>query len=218
MKILTEEEIKAHHYHTLSGAIKGGVIGLAISGFIFKIVPLKFPKFNPSRMTPSIKTALFISPPTLFASICAEEASNSFDRVMYGTGNSRELIEEHQRWSKLSLSDKILESSNKHKYKIIVGAWAAAMYGSWRVVDRDPIMTKTQKIVQARMYAQGLTVLLLLGSVGLSMYESKRHPETHSLDTSRRWENLIEQAEQQEAAAKLTQRSNDDRIKGKIFK
>ena len=80
-------------------------------------------------------------------------------------------------------------------------------------------MTKTQKIVQARMYAQTLTVLLLLGSIGLSVYEDKLHPDAQKLERARRWERVLEQAEEEEAKAKQAGfRSNEDRVKAKIFK
>ncbi|CAR21283.1 HIG1 domain-containing protein [Lachancea thermotolerans] len=221
MKILTEEEIEAHHYHTLSGGVKGTVAGLVISGLLFRYAPVKFPKFQPKRMPWSLKTAMFITPPTLLASIGAEEASTSFDNMMYGSGSaSRDAIEEHRRWKSLPLSEKLTEGASNHKYKIIVAAWAASMWGSWKFVDRDPIMTKTQKAVQARMYAQGLTVMLLLGSIGLSMYEEKLHPDAKKLDRSKRWERLLERAEEEEARAQKEAgfRSNEDRVKAKIFK
>lgn len=220
MKILTEEEIDAHHYHTLAGGVKGTIAGLIISGLAFKFLPMRYPKFRPGKLPWSMRTALFITPPTLLASICAEEASTSFDNIMYGSGeSSREAIEEHRRWKNLSITEKVTESLSNNRYKIIVGAWAASMWGSWKFVDRDPIMTKTQKIVQARMYAQTLTVLLLLGSIGLSVYEDKLHPDAQKLERARRWERVLEQAEEEEAKAKQAGfRSNEDRVKAKIFK
>ncbi|SCU78096.1 LANO_0A02080g1_1 [Lachancea nothofagi CBS 11611] len=220
MKILTEEEIEAHHYHTLSGGLKGAVAGLVISGLVFKLAPVKFPKFQPSKLPWSLRTAIFITPPTLLTSICAEEASTGFERMMYGTGSSSNAaVEEHQRWKQLPWSERFIEGVSSNKYKIIVAAWAASMYGSWKFVDRDPIMTKTQKAVQARMYAQTVTVALLLGSIGLSMYEEKKHPDARKLEASRRWEKALERAEEEEALASQSGfRSNEDRVKAKIFK
>lgn len=220
MKLLTEEEIEAHNYHTISGGIQGTVAGLVISGLMFKLLPKRYPKFNPSSMTPSIKTALFITPPTLLASICAEEASTNFDKAKYGTGSSStDAIEEYQRWKNLPLSEKIIGGLSNNKYKIIVVAWAASMYGSWKFVDRDPIMTKTQKAVQARMYAQAITVALLLASVGFSVYEQKLHPDAEKLERDRRWEKALKQAEEDELrAATAGIRTNEERVKGKIFR
>ncbi|CEP61141.1 Rcf2p LALA0_S02e07646g [Lachancea lanzarotensis] len=220
MKILTAEEIEAHHYHTLSGGVKGAVAGVIISGLIFKLAPLRFPAFRPAKMPWSLKTAMFITPPTLLTSICAEEASTAFEQQMYGSNaTTNAAVEDHRRWKQLPWSEKLIEGVSSNKYKIIVAAWAASLYGSWKLVDRDPIMTKTQKAVQARMYAQTVTVVLLLGSIGLSMYEEKQHPDARRLEESRRWEKVLERAEEEEANAKKAgKRTNEDRVNAKIFK
>lgn len=223
MKLLTKEEIEAHRSHTLSGGIQGCVAGLAVSALMFKFLPRRYPSFNPARMTWSIKTALFITPPTLLTAICAEEASNNFDATMYSSGSSsKDAIEEHQRWKNLPLKDKLVEGLSNNKYKIITGAWAASLYGAWVLVDRDPIMTTAQKAVQARMYAQFITVALLLASVGLSMYEAKLHPDKKKQGEKRRWEKALQYAEQEEreeAEAKARGFvSNEDRVNAKIYK
>lgn len=223
MKILTAEEIEAHRYHTLAGGLKGAVAGLIISGAIFKFVPMKYPKFNPKNMTYSIKTALFIAAPTFLTAICAEEASTKFDELMYGSGSeSSNAIEEHKRWKTLSVSEKLVEGLSNNRYKIITGAWAAALYGSWAFVNKDPIMTRTQKAVQARMYAQFITVALLLASMGLSMYEQKLHPNKQKQNEDRRWEKLLKEAEKEEAAEverkKTGFANNEERMNAKIFK
>ncbi|KAH3687995.1 hypothetical protein WICPIJ_001027 [Wickerhamomyces pijperi] len=196
MKLLTDDEIEAHWWATASGACKGLASGLLVSGAIFKLGPRKWPNF-PKNLPWSIRTAIFISPPTVATTIWAEEASNSFDRAMYSSDHdSKRLLEEHARWSKLSLGGKITNTLVEHKYKFIVGAWAASMYGSWVYVDKDPIMTKTQKIVQARMYAQFLTVLLLLGSIGLSIYDEKAHPENYNVEEKDDWKRILEEEQE----------------------
>lgn len=223
MKILTSEEIEAHRYHTLAGGLKGAIAGLVISGAIFKLGPMRYPKFNPKAMTWSIKTALFITPPTLLTAICAENASTNFDELMYGSGSeSSQALEEHKRWKNLSLKHKIVESLSDNKYKIITGLWAASLYGSWVFVNRDKIMTKTQKAVQARMYAQFITVALLLGSMGLSMYEQNMNPGKQKQTEQRRWDRLLEEAEKAEKAEQERAitgfKSNQERVNAKIYK
>ncbi|QLG70773.1 hypothetical protein HG535_0A07150 [Zygotorulaspora mrakii] len=223
MKILTAEEIEAHRYHTLSGGVKGIVAGLLISGAIFKIVPLRYPKFNPKAMTYSVKTAMFITPPTLLAAICGEEASSKFDEIMYSSGaESSQALEEHRRWKNLPFKEKLVEGLSNNRYKLITGAWAASLYGSWVFVNRDPIMTRTQKAVQARMYAQFITVLLLLASMGLSMYEQKLHPNKQKQNEQQRWNKLLQEAEVEEEREKERLKTgfatNQDRINAKIFK
>jgi len=195
MKLLTQEEIDAHFYATTAGGLKGLAAGLLVTGAIFKIGARKYPKF-PKNLPWSIRTAMFISPPTVGITIGAEEASNSFDRELYsGEFDSQKKLEEYKQWSQLPLTQKFTQGVLNHKYKIIVGAWAASMYGSWVFVDRDPIMTKAQKIVQARMYAQGLTVMMLLGSMGLSLWDEKAHPENYAKPADDDWKKILAEEE-----------------------
>ncbi|EDO18785.1 hypothetical protein Kpol_1028p60 [Vanderwaltozyma polyspora DSM 70294] len=227
MKLLTAEEIEANRYHTLMGGLQGLGAGLLISAVGFKYGPKKFPKFKPSAWPWSMKTALFITPPTLLSAICAEEASNKFDEITYGSGKeSKEYLEDQVRWQKLSFKEKCLEGFSNNRYKIITGAWALSMWGSWELVNRDKIMSSAQKAVQARMYAQFITVALLLGSMMLSMYENKLHPNQRQLNEKRRWEKALQQAEidQQlhEEGTEIVRKtgfvSNQDRKNAKIFK
>ena len=82
-------------------------------------------------------------------------------------------LEEYREWNRLSLSDKCFTVLNDNKYKIIISAWAGSLYGSWVLVNRDKIMDTAQKAVQARMYAQGITIILLLGTLLLAMKEER---------------------------------------------
>ncbi|ODV70631.1 HIG1 domain-containing protein, partial [Cyberlindnera jadinii NRRL Y-1542] len=197
MKLLTDDEIDAHWWVVAEGGLIGLAAGLLATGAIFKYGAYKYPGF-PKNLPWSIRTAIFISPPTVGITIGAEEASNAFDREMYSNDyNAKLKLEEHKRWAELPLSQKFVQGAANNKYKIIVGAWAASMWGSWVFVDRDPIMTKTQKIVQARMYAQFLTVGLLLGSIGLSMYDEK-HNAPAKVEELQGWEKvLLEEEERQ---------------------
>ncbi|SMN21576.1 similar to Saccharomyces cerevisiae YNR018W AIM38 Putative protein of unknown function [Maudiozyma saulgeensis] len=220
MKILTSEEINAHSAYTLKGGALGAVVGLAGSAALFRFLPKRFPSFKPSQMTWSVKTALFITPPTLFTAICAEEASNRFDALKYsGNYQSEEAAEKQAAWDKLTRTEKTIESLNNNKYKIITGIWAASLYTAWEIINRDKIMNATQKAVQARMYAQFITVILLLGSVALSSYEKKLNPDKEKQIEKQRWANALRAAaEQEKLAAAQTTFSNEERRDAKIFK
>lgn len=215
MKLLTEDEVDAHWYATGAGAIKGLAAGTLFSVGLFKLGGRRYPKFF-NNLTWSIRTAIFISPPTIATTIWAEEASNAFDREMYSNEfdeNARkQKLEEYSKWAELPLSQKISGGLINHKYKIILTGWAASMYGSWVIVDRDPIMSKAQKIVQARMYAQFLTVGLLLGSVALSLYDEKAHPEHYDKREKPSWEKVLEEELSREKAEKAHQPYQRTRI------
>lgn len=170
MKLITEEEKKAHWDVVSIGGIKGGLLGVGLSTALFAAAPHRFPKLL--KLPWSIRTAIFVMPPAFTASLNAELCSSDFDYQMYSSeASQKRVLEESRRWNSLTTAEKTAETLNNNKYPIITGLWAASMWGSWVIVNRDPLLTKTQKFVQARMYAQFLTVGLLLASMALSMYE-----------------------------------------------
>ncbi|CCH58461.1 hypothetical protein TBLA_0A06690 [Henningerozyma blattae CBS 6284] len=224
MKLLTSEEIEENKRQTLIGGLQGCVGGLVISGLLFRLMPRRYPWFNPKKMPWSLKTAIFIMPPTALMAICAEEASNRFDEEKY-SGKQLERINEVKNEVKgqNSAMVNILDTLSKHQYKIITGLWAGSLWASWVVINRDKIMTKAQKIVQARMYAQFVTIGLLLGGLGLSMYEEKLHPNKHKAMEQRRWEEVLKEAEEKserekEGVASPVYVPTEDRMSSKIYK
>jgi hypothetical protein len=49
-------------------------------------------------------------------------------------------------------------------------SWAASMVGALGYSFSNKYLTTQQKVVQARMYAQGITILVLMASAGISIY------------------------------------------------
>ena len=85
--------------------------------------------------------------------------------------------EELQR-RKLQAQKPFLERSKdwarENRYAIIGGSWAASMAAALTIVGRNPYQSTAQKLVQARVYAQGLTVLVLLASAALEIGDRKQ--------------------------------------------
>ncbi len=227
MKILTSEEIKEQRDYTIKGAALGAAAGLAISLVGMKVLPRRFPHMKFGTLPWSVRTAMFIVPPTVLTVICAEEASNKYDALKYSSQyNEESQRESNQEWEKLTTGQKVIESLSTHKYKIITSAWAGSLWGSWHLIDRDPIMTRPQKIVQARMYAQFITVLLLLGTIGLTTWEASLNGNStgnkRQKQEDQRWKHALEVAEREETKLnngdKTGFQTNEDRINAKIFK
>ncbi|EDK42530.1 conserved hypothetical protein [Lodderomyces elongisporus NRRL YB-4239] len=173
MKLLTKEEKDAHLQHVISEGAKGLVYGAVVSAGIFSYLKYRKPaRF--ATFTGSIKAAILAMPTISIAAFWADQGSWEFDQMMHQSDYQQEqVLKEYREYNKLSLSDKIFTQLNKHKYQIIISAWAASLYGSWVLVNRDKIMTTAQKAVQARMYAQGITIILLLGTILLAMREEE---------------------------------------------
>jgi hypothetical protein len=52
----------------------------------------------------------------------------------------------------------------------IAGSWLVSMAGALTYSFSNKYLTTQQKVVQARMYAQAVTIAVLMASAGLSVY------------------------------------------------
>ena len=57
-----------------------------------------------------------------------------------------------------------MKFGKEQRYKIVGGSWVASMGIALGLVGRNPYLSTTQKLVQARVYAQGLTVAVLIAT------------------------------------------------------
>lgn len=71
------------------------------------------------------------------------------------------------RWSQLSTYDRTLAWTKFHKFKVVIGSWLGSMGASWLYIQSQPL-SFSQKIVQARVWAQGLTLASLLVMAGVT--------------------------------------------------
>lgn len=140
----------------------------------------------------------------------ADQGSWEFDKKMHSSEyEEKKILEEFRQWNQLSTSDRAFTVLNDNKYKIIISTWAASLYGSWVLVNRDKIMTTAQKAVQARMYAQGITIILLLSTILLAMKEEEinktRPPPIPE------WKKVLleKEAEEQQILANLKKRKEE---------
>lgn len=173
MKIITEEEKQAHKQHVLMENIKGCAVGAMAGIGLIQYFKRRYPaRYN--ILSASVKAGMFAIPTITIGAFWADDGSIQFDHDKYqGDYKIKIQQEKQQLYDQLSSQEKILHNLNDNKYALIVSAWAASLYGSWKIVDRDLYMTKSQKLVQARVYAQAITVVLLLSTILLSMQESK---------------------------------------------
>ncbi|KAL9054718.1 MAG: hypothetical protein Q9162_003998 [Coniocarpon cinnabarinum] len=56
---------------------------------------------------------------------------------------------------------------SEQRYPIVFGSWVASMAIALGIVGRSPYLSAQQKLVQARVYAQGLTLAVLVASFAL---------------------------------------------------
>ena len=68
----------------------------------------------------------------------------------------------------------LLGWARKQKYKIAGGTFVASLVGSFIMVGRNPYLTGKQKIVQARVYAQGLTLAVIVSLAAFEISDRRR--------------------------------------------
>lgn len=208
MKILSDSEKNEHWNVVLQEGAKGTIVGLGLSFGLVSLVKKKRPAAW-THFSTSMKAAMWAMPTVSAAAFFADQGSFRYDEQKYRSEYFQKLEDSQlARWEKMTTTEKIATKLNENKYKIIIGAWAGSLYGSWRIVDRDPYMSTAQKVVQARVYAQGITVVLLLSTLLLSMYESelkKKQPPPVP-----EWKKYLDEQAEKKAHQQQQQAANDN--------
>jgi hypothetical protein len=116
------------------------------------------------------------------------------------------------RWNSLSTGDKIRDVAARHEYGIIGGAWALSLAGSFGYIMRDPHQSFAQKvrsvrlsvmflsnsigpqIVQARMWAQGLTIGIVIAA-GAMAHSNRTKMSAPNKHVDHSWRDVLEAEE-----------------------
>jgi len=181
MKILTKEEEAENYNATLRGGLIGGSLGLVGGGAAVYLLSRRYPTV--AGLTLPMKTFLTTSAATFFAITSADKASRDFETRRYGgtykDGSTREAEAARQG---MSTTQRITSWARENRYPIVFGSWVASMGVSFTLVSRNKYLTGAQKLVQARVYAQGLTLAVLIASAALEVGDAK--------DGKGRWETV----------------------------
>jgi hypothetical protein len=124
-----------------------------------------------------MKAFLVSSSGTFAGIIAADHASREHENEQnaaykwYENRGERLRAEENRG---LSFTDRAAAFARREKYKIITATWIASMVGSFTLVSRIPGLSGQQKLVQARVYAQGLTLGVLCASAAFEISDQRR--------------------------------------------
>jgi len=200
MKLATEEELAAHHRATIRGALEGTAAGLALSvpGSIF--LHRRWPAYRALPIQLKAMFCIFVTAP-LYA-IQAERRGVQYDESTWTGAGKRELerieAQEESRWKRLDTEEKLKDWAVRNQYKIILGSWAAGMAFAGGIVWRDRHQSATQKIVQVRMWAQGLTIGVLIAA-GIMTHASRQAAAEHR-PVDHTWKGMVQEFEDEERA------------------
>jgi len=173
MKVITKEEEAEHYAEVVKGGLIGGTVGLGIglAGVVFG--SRRFPAFR--NITLPFRSFLVTSTGTFGAMVNAERWGIAYQKSRdpmnsYRDEASRVLAE--ARKSENS-KQRFMEWGRENRYTIVFWSWVAAMGIAMGMVGRNKYLTGSQKLVQARVYAQGLTVAVVLASAVFETTDAK---------------------------------------------
>lgn len=174
MKILTKEEEQAHYDATVKGGIKGGLIGLAVGGAAIYAANARFHTIR--NLTVPMKAFLVTSSGTFTAIIAADRASRGFEKERDPRRQYRDRAALDQESAKATESSfqRFKEWGRENRYPIVTASWVASMGIALGLVGRNPYLSRAQKLVQARVYAQGLTVAVLIATAAFEMGDASK--------------------------------------------
>jgi len=140
--------------------------------------------------------------------IQAERRGLEYDKSQW-EGESVKILDqkeakEEARWENLDNTSKLKDWALRHQYSLILGGWVLGLGVAGAVLYRDKYQTVPQKVVQARMWAQGLTIGLLIAAGALTSTQRAEALQHRNIDHS--WRDLLEQQEierQEEERARL---------------
>jgi len=175
MKVLTKEEEQAHYNATVKGGTIGGLIGLGLGSAGVLAASRRFHAFR--ALTVPFRVFLAASTGTFIAVIAADRASAAYD-IEHTPQKKQQLEMDHEREARERKGKTTLQLARKwaedNRYPIIFGFWLTSMIGSFAMVNRNPYLTGSQKLVQARMYAQGSTLAVLLASFAVETTDASK--------------------------------------------
>jgi hypothetical protein len=162
-----------------SSVVKGGTIGglLGLAGGAAGVM-LAARRYHTIRnLTIPMKAFLVTSSGTFVGIIAADHASRDFEKQQNATKMWYENREDRlhaEELRGLSFTDRAVAFARREKYKIVGATWIASMIGSFVLVGRNPYLSGQQKIVQARVYAQGLTLAVLCASAAFEISDQRK--------------------------------------------
>lgn len=123
-----------------------------------------------------MKTFLVTSSSTFAAIIQADSASRKFElsrdpQRQYRDKSTTDL--ELAREGETTFQ-RVKDWGRENRYKIVTASWVASMATALGIVSRNKYLTGAQKLVQARVYAQGLTLAVLIATAAFEVGDASK--------------------------------------------
>ncbi|THZ06422.1 hypothetical protein D6C93_01480 [Aureobasidium pullulans] len=140
----------------MSNVLKGGwgglIGGTALSTGILWTLGRRFPAIR--HLNPSFHTFLVTGTGGFAATHNPDSAYTS----------SQILLKKQLQTAK-PLSQRASEWGLQNRYRIVLSSWVVSMAVALALINRKPFLSRAQKLVQARVFAQGSTLAVVIASL-----------------------------------------------------
>jgi hypothetical protein len=174
MKVITKEEEDAHYAAVVRGGVIGGTVGLGLGAAAVLGASRRWQAFR--ALTPQFRAFLVSSAATFGAITVAERHSIAFGKAqnpMNSYKDESQVLAEAERATETP-GQRALEWARQNRYSIVGGSWVASIAAALTIVGRNKYLTTGQKVVHARVYAQGLTIAVLMLTGLLEVSDAKK--------------------------------------------
>ncbi|EIW82262.1 mitochondrion protein [Coniophora puteana RWD-64-598 SS2] len=204
MKIVSESELKEHNNATIKGAVEGAALGSAIALPSFWLLNKRWPYYRQLPLPLKAFGAVIVIAPLI--SIRAEHAGLEYERSKWtGVGKmeiDRQAEEENRRWASLGMKDKAAEWAANHQLSVISGTWALSVAAIGSYIMKDPLQTTPQKVVQVRVWAQGITIGVLIAAAVFTHAQRREAAANKTKNNDHTWAHVIEEQQRAKENAK----------------
>jgi len=123
-----------------------------------------------------MKAFLLTSTGTFAAIINADRASRNFENARDPQRQYRDAasLEQDRLRAEEPALKKLKDWGRENRYPIVTASWVASMGIALGLVSRNKFLTTAQKLVQARVYAQGLTLAVLIATAALEVGDANQ--------------------------------------------
>ncbi|EGP90207.1 unnamed protein product [Zymoseptoria tritici ST99CH_1A5] len=165
MKILTKEEESAHYKATLTGGLMGGAAGTGLGALGVYAASARYPAFR--GLTLPFRAFLIASTGTFASIVAADSYSRRFEASKQpgrDYADDQQILQD-QLDANRTTKQKTMAWLQDNRYSIVLGSWVASISLAMGIVGKNPYLTTQQKLVQARVYAQGFTLAAVIVSL-----------------------------------------------------
>ncbi|KAK6860200.1 hypothetical protein PG990_012500 [Apiospora arundinis] len=173
MKVVSQEEEAAHYNSVLKGGSIGGGLGLGLGLLGVIGASKRYPAFR--GLTLPFRSFLVTSTATFGAMVNAERYSIEFQKhnnpmnFYVDEATKANQIADQQK----TTAERLNDWGRENRYSIVFFSWLASMGLAGAMVGRNKYLSTSQKLVQARVYAQGLTLAVLIATAAFETADAR---------------------------------------------